>query len=476
MDGADFNRGSARSGSPPTVAVVGGGIAGVAAAWALDRSGYPVRLFEKGLTLGGNARTFRWKLPEGHVDSPLLVIAWPSQYYHNYHALLAELGVEKTSLPIRYYVEHPDGVFRQDGVSELDRHFARNFERWSRMIRAATRINDFFRSKKRAPSMYEFSYLNPLNVIPLYRMARLFGVSEEFWHKIFVPVHCATLITRSMRDLPAVVAPLIESIVPLNRPCEMSTWVGPPRQVFDRMTGPFEKSVHTDCEIVSVQSKGDGFVLRSAAGETFDADRVVFACQAPAALRALDEPTWLERRLLSRVQYVNEIDATFARCRVHSDSGILPEEARDQILSGFNTYVAVDEDDRLECTFVLSAGNPNLQNVSIPMLATFNSKKEIRNVETEIEMPDANPTLSLRNLSNMLLLRHIQGRRRIHYCGSYTTPEGAHDLSFLSGLVVARAIGAAYPFDPGNAPALADFHQMQRIMLGRVLPDRSKLL
>ena len=68
-------------------------------------------------------------------------------------------------------------------------------------------------------------------------------------------------------------------------------------------------------------------------------------------------------------------------------------------------------------------------------------------------------------------MRLLQGRRGIHYCGSFTTPEGGHDLSFLSGLVAARCIGAAYPFELDDSPALADYHQMQRIMLGRVLPD-----
>ena len=45
---------------------------------------------------------------------------------------------------------------------------------------------------------------------------------------------------------------------------------------------------------------------------------------------------------------------------------------------------------------------------------------------------------------------------------------------FLSGLVVAGLLGADYPFDARNpdiAPALSDYHQMQRIMLGRVPPD-----
>jgi glycine/D-amino acid oxidase-like deaminating enzyme len=37
------------------VAVIGGGIAGVAAAWSLDRAGYRSELFERGPELGGAA-------------------------------------------------------------------------------------------------------------------------------------------------------------------------------------------------------------------------------------------------------------------------------------------------------------------------------------------------------------------------------------------------------------------------------------
>ena len=54
--------------------------------------------------------------------------------------------------------------------------------------------------------MYDFSYWNPLNLLSLYRLTRLFRISDAFWNKIFVPVHCSTLIATSMKDLPAVVA------------------------------------------------------------------------------------------------------------------------------------------------------------------------------------------------------------------------------------------------------------------------------
>lgn len=472
MSGGSLFENRAERGTRPRVVVVGGGIAGTAAAWALDRSGFPVTLLEKASALGGNARTHRWTTPQGIVESPLLVIAWPGRFYHNYHLLLESLGVERTAIPIRYFVRHPSGDFTQDGRGELDRAHAEDFARWRRLIGFVRRVNDAFLGRARSPSLYHFSYANPLNLVTLYRLARLFGISRAFWHRIFVPVHVATLITRRMTDVPAVVAPLIEDIVPLERPCEMSTWVGPPRRVFEAMTKGFASSVHTDCEVVSIRPDGDGFRIEAKSGEVFEADRVVMACQATAALAALDRPTRLERLLLSRVRYVDRDDPAFSRFTVHSDVSVLPEAERERILSEFNTYVETDDTGQLECTFVLSAGNPNLAGAGRPMFVTFNSRKQLEAVEGEFALPNPTHALALGNLANMLCLRAIQGRRGLYYCSGYTTPEGAHDLSFLSGLVAARALGADYPFDPKHTLALSDFHQMQRLMFGRTTSPR----
>ena len=458
-----------RSGA--SVAVIGGGIAGVAAAWSLHRSGYAVEIFERAPALGGNARTFRWSVDSGEAESPLLVIAWPQKYYHNYLRLLSELGLAATSMPISYFVKHPQGIFCQDGRTELHQRRAADFRRWDRLIRVAGRINDFFLPKDRHDSLYHFSYWNPLNLLPLYALTRLFGLSARFWDEIFVPIHCASLITTSMKDMPAVVAPLLESVVALERPCRMGTWADSPRHVFERMTERFRDRVHTHCEITAVRRTDSGFEIESADGRAFNADRIVFACQAPSILAALEQPSWLQRTLLGRVRYVDDADPTFSRCVVHSDTSIFPEPHRDRILSDYNTYTEVDEDGRLECTFVVSAQNPALKDLGRPMLVTFNSKKAIGKIEAQLELPNPTHTLSLGNLSNMLMLRLLQGRGGIHYCGSFTTPEGSHDLSFLSGLVAARSIGAAYPFALDDSPAVADYHQMQRVMLGKILPD-----
>ncbi len=447
------------------IGIVGGGIAGVAAAWSLHRAGFEVELFEKGPALGGNAKTFRWPAREGHAESPLLVVAWPQMYYHNYELLLDELGVGIETLPISYFVQTPDGYFCQDGATELHRRFEDDFRRWRKLVAFVSRVNSFFLPKERHDSLYHFSYFNPLNLIPLYWLARLFGVSSDFWDTIFVPIHCASFITTSMRGVPAVILPLLESIVPLEEPTQMGTWRGAPRQVFERMTAPFSDKVHTDHEITSVKRRNGGFSIGDSQGRTYQVDKLVFACDASSVLDALESPTWLQKVLFSNAQYVDDVDPTFSRFIVHSDTSIFPEKHRARILSDYNTYSEIDDTGELECTFVISAQNPSTKDAGVPMLVTFNSKKAIGEVHKRIELPHPTHTVSLRNLIIMSLMKFLQGKGDIHYCGTFTTPEGGHDLSFMSGLVAASAIGAPYPFAGKSPNAVADFNQMQRMML-----------
>jgi predicted NAD/FAD-binding protein len=449
------------------IGVIGGGIAGVGAAWALHRAGYEVEIFEKSSALGGNAKTFRWETQHDDVDSPLLVVAWPQMYYHNYELLLKELGVGITTLPISYFVQTPDGHFCQDGQTAMERRFAPDFRRWKRLVAFVTAINSLFTPRQAHHSLYHFSYFNPLNLIPLYWLVRLFGISRAFWQQVFVPIHCASFITTTMKGVPAVILPLLESIVPLQTPTQMGTWVGAPRTVFDRMTAAFSDRVHTDHEITKVTGRPGSFVISDKRGRHYEVDKVVFACDSTSVLRALDSPTWLQRTLFGNAQYVDDVDPTFSKFVIHSDTGILPDKHRERILSGFNTYSEIDSAGALECTFVISSQNPNLKDAGVPMLVTFNSKKAIGKVQKRVELPHPTHTVSLRNLIIMSMVRYLQGKNGMYYCGTFTTPEGGHDLSFMSGLVAAHAVGAPYPFGHEKPEAAADFNLMQKMMLKR---------
>ena len=89
----------------------------------------------------------------------------------------------------------------------------------------------------------------------------------------------------------------------------------------------------------------------------------------------------------------------------------------------------------------------------------------------------AHPQLDLPNMLRSQALTMLQGRCNAFYCGNYATPGNGHDLSLLSGVVIAdevarliapsAAVGASYPFgsDVAKKGAFEDFHRLHGLML-----------
>jgi predicted NAD/FAD-binding protein len=451
------------------VAVIGAGIAGMGAAWALHRSGAEVSLFERAPRLGGNAKTWRWS--GGPIETGLSVVAWPERYFHNYGALLAELGIEtEPAPPIRFFVRDGHDVFAHGGDPG---RFARDLERWERLVDRIRRVN---RLHGGGTSLYDVSPLNPLAYVSLRRLVRLSGISDRFWEVVFVAVHSSSFLTVELDSLPAVIAPVLEDIVSLRHGGSLRTWSGCSREVFERMTRGFERRVHLGVEVRSIRRGPGGIEVRSIergddggditadAGPTERFDTVVLACPAPAALAMLDAPDRRERLLLD-VRYADDLDRTFLRGDIHRDAGVLPAAHRDALLAGYANYVELDRRGarpRYENTFILSSWIPAARGADRPMLVSYN--REVASREGDVSNRLAHPALTPANLARAALLHRIQGRRRAWFASSYTTPGNGHDLSFLSGLVIAEALGAPYPF--GHlAAARGDFARLRRFML-----------
>eukprot|EP00164_Ancoracysta_twista_P028138 GFYU01055904.1.p1 GENE.GFYU01055904.1~~GFYU01055904.1.p1 ORF type:complete len:192 (+),score=1.01 GFYU01055904.1:24-578(+) len=91
----------------------------------------------------------------------------------------------------------------------------------------------------------------------------------------------------------------------------------------------------------------------------------------------------------------------------------------------------------------------------------------------------AHPQLNFMNLAFSFAMPLLQGHHGAHFCGSYATPGNGHDLSLLSGIVVASEIirlsrGDSsdvlyYPFDDdvSKPGARSDFFKLRNFMLRR---------
>jgi predicted NAD/FAD-binding protein len=448
------------------VAVVGAGIAGCGAAWSLHRAGFEVELFEAKPTIGGNAKTHRWSVDGDALTTGLSVLAWPPGLFRNYRRLLDRLEVATEAVELRLFVRSGDEVHVPGQTEALTLRLADDFERWRRMVAWVRSANHVFHGRPRVESLYHFSPVNPLNLVSLRWLARRFAVSARFWTDIVVPMHSATFLTTRLDRIPAVIGPTIDTIVPLDAPARLETWRRDSSEVFSRMTAGFAERVHTNRPITRITPSARGIELADAQGNVHRFDRVVLACPVPGS------HGWLHDRVRQRTTWADDGEPTFRTGIVHGDPTVIAANDRNRVLDECCTYIVVHREDdaiRYENHFVLSSWLPAVRGTRRPMLVTYGNSEAPAKSHREgfVDNHHAHPELNLGNLTRAMLHRFLQGKDGIHYCGGLATPGNGHDLSLLSGLVVAEQIGAPYPF-ADDPDARADFERLRRIMLGGI--------
>lgn len=446
------------------IGVVGAGIAGCGAAWSLDRAGFEVELFEAKPTIGGNAKTHAWQVEDRTLCTGLSVLAWPRALFRNYRCLLEQLDVATEPVDLRVFIRCGDEVYTTGRAEDLAARYAPDLQRWRRMVDWVGRVNRIFNRSPKLDSLYHVAPLNPLNLIPLRTLARGFGMARGFWTDVVVPLHSATFLTTRLDSIPAVIVPIIDAIMPLDRPARLDTWQRDSSEVFRKLTAGFADRVHTSCPITRITTDREGVELVDGHGDAHRFDRVVLAGPVSGSRG------WLYDRLRGGATYSDEKDSTFRTGIVHGDPTVIAPEDRNEVLADCCNYVRVIHDPngaiRYENHFVLSSWIPAARGLRRPMLVSYGNPEApaASHRETSVDNRRAHPELSVGNLTRALLHRCLQGRDRLYYCGGLATPGNGHDLSLLSGLVVAERIGAAYPF-AANVEARADFERLRRFML-----------
>jgi predicted NAD/FAD-binding protein len=456
------------------IGVIGGGIAGTAAAWALDRAGFEVTLFEANARIGGNARTHAWAMDDRSIVTGLSVLAWPSHLFFNYAALVRTLGVETERVRLRYFVRTPRGELAHGRESPLHLRYRDDFARYRELCARVARINRRF-TKSEEPSLYHASAANPMSYVRARTLMRLSGMSEGFFRDVFVPVQSASFLTSDLDATPAVILPVLESILSTEEGATLDTWKHASVEVFDRMTAPFANRVLTDRRVTKVRNEPGGVRVTDHRGESHAFDEVVFASNAKHIAEALEAPSPLHRALFGGYPYTEDVEASYLDGVVHRDASVLPERDRHEILSSYCNFVDVsDGPPRYENHFILSSWVPAARGATEAMMVYYNKPPERRleRVEAVVSNRRAHPVFSRANLARAALVRLAQGKRSLYFAGSYATPGNGHDLSLLSGLVAAFAIGAPYPFSDDDK-ASRDFVRMARFLHGDALARRA---
>jgi uncharacterized protein len=208
----------------------------------------------------------------------------------------------------------------------------------------------------------------------------------------------------------------------------------------------YVKALHTDMQartlknarVTSVVREGQSVRVEAIGQATEVYDQVVMAAHGDQALKMLKTPTNDEQNILSQFRYSKNTAV------LHRDPSLMPK--RNAVWSSWN-YVAPrshGQDDDVPITYWMNL----LQGVDKhhDIFVSLNPKAKIKESSIEKSFAYEHPIFDAKAIASQKRLNDIQGVDRIWYCGSYWG-YGFHEDACASGMAVARALGAAPPWE-----------------------------
>ena len=158
---------------PRRIAIIGGGISGLAAAWALDHDPdrFDFRLFEAKDRMGGNAITADMPQDDGNsIPFDISVTACIPSVYQHIVLLMKQFGIELVDTRFSYSVKYRGGVYAHDFDSEIREQLQSEIAKFQRILRRLHRFGWLTRSRSKF-----LNALNPFNYISMGTVLNLAG-------------------------------------------------------------------------------------------------------------------------------------------------------------------------------------------------------------------------------------------------------------------------------------------------------------
>ncbi len=442
------------------IAIVGGGISGLGAAWALNRhpDRFDFRLYEAQTRIGGNAVTADMPQDDGSsIPFDISVTACIPSVYHHVLLLMQRFGVELVDTRFSYSVKYRGQVYAHDFDSEIRQQLQPEIEKFQRILKRLHRFGALSRSRSKFVNA-----LNPFNYVSMGTVLNLAGLSGDFRYKVLKPMFVNFLMATNVFDMPAALFARYLEFFDIETATTMHTWDRGTRNIYERLSAGFRDRIYLNRPVRKVYRRSGGVEIEDENGVKETYDDVIFACNANQTLMILDKPTMLERYTLSSVRYESELHN---HTLVHSDASVLPDnevrplETRSNHIEQYGV-----RPDNYEITYIMHNQQPWVNRSDKPCLVTYNPISEIDRDKIIGRWWFQHIVHDVRHVALLIhLFRFMQGKRRTWHCGAHTLVN-SQETCFISGLAAAKQIGADYPFD--DLEARRSFNYYGGIMFG----------
>jgi len=415
------------------IAIIGTGIAGMGAGWALQQSGHELTVFEAGNYIGGHTNTVPVVL-DGQVwpvDTGFIV--FNSWTYPNFIRLLDHLGVPSRPTTMGFSVRD-----ERNGLEYAGASVATLFAQWRNVLRPSHigMIRDILRFNREAPSLLHGD--DHRTTLGDYLTAQRY--SRAFIERYIVPMGSAIWSAPEGDLLRFPVRFFVRffhnhGMLSVDERPVWRTVSGGSASYIPLLVRGFRERIRLDTPVQSVVRDADGVTITSRVGvERFD--QVIFACHSDQALALLGDASDDERTILGALPYqMNE-------AVLHTDVRMMPRTR--STWSAWNYHVLGDSTRPVALTYDMNILQ-GFESAPKRFLVTLNRSDAIDPASVIQRIRYHHPVYSVPGVAAQARWNDINGTRRSWFCGAYWR-YGFHEDGLWSGLRVAAGLGSLAPW------------------------------